>query len=847
MIVNPVLPVSVSIAGVPSGAICAGTSVIFTATPTNGGTTPVYQWKKGGVDIPGATSSTYTSASLANGDVITCVLISNLPCPTGSPATSNAITMTVNPLTPVSLSIDALPSGAICAGTPVTFTATPTNGGTTPVFQWRKGGIDIPGATSSIYTSSVLTNSDVITCIMTSSIICPTGSPATSNAINMIVSPVPTAAAANNGPVCTGTPLTLTGGPAGMAAYAWTGPNGFISSLQSPTISSSATTIMAGLYTLTVTNSFGCRSVATTTVIITVSPDANAGSGGNECDLNFALNAVPSVGAGTWTSAGPGRSTFSPNAHVPDATVTVSAYGSYTFTWTELNGTCSSSSTVSVNFYRQPNANSGPDGNECDLNHVLSAVSSVGIGTWIKTTGPGTAIFTPDATTPDAIVTVSAYGNYTFTWTEVNGPCSNSSTVAINFYQQPVANAGTGGNNCGDEFNLRATPSVGTGTWTRLSGPGNATFNPNVNSSNAKVTITAYGTYVFRWTEVNGTCSSNATVSVTFIQQPSANGGNGGNECDKDFLLNAVKGTVPGTWSKVKGPGNVTFVPNPNTPNARVTVTQFGAYDFAWTEVNNLCSSTDIIRVTFNDLPTIDAGADALVCKGSTIQLHAAGAGSFFWTPTNLLNDPNIYNPVAAPSITSVFKVTLTDQYGCKNSDQVTVEVREKPVANAGSDQVLEYLFETYLEAILENNYETGKWTVLSGTGTFDNQNNPVTKVSDLSLEENTFIWSVDNGVCPVSADTVNIIVHNLVIPTLITSNLDGKNDFFIIHGVETFGKTELVVFNRWGAQVYKNSNYDNSWDGLDDNAEPLPDDTYFFVLKPEKTKPIRGFVVLRR
>jgi len=73
--VNPALPVSVVIA--PSAnPVCAGTSVTFTATPTNGGTTPVYQWKVNGVNT-GSNSATYAFIP-SNNDVITCVLISNL-------------------------------------------------------------------------------------------------------------------------------------------------------------------------------------------------------------------------------------------------------------------------------------------------------------------------------------------------------------------------------------------------------------------------------------------------------------------------------------------------------------------------------------------------------------------------------------------------------------------------------------------------------------------------------------------------------------------------------------------------------------------------------------------------
>jgi len=95
--VNPNLPASVSIGASPAGAICSGTSVTFTATSTNGGATPSYQWKLNGSNV-GTNSTTYTNAGLVNGDVVSCVLTSNAsPCLTGSPATSNLVAMTVNP------------------------------------------------------------------------------------------------------------------------------------------------------------------------------------------------------------------------------------------------------------------------------------------------------------------------------------------------------------------------------------------------------------------------------------------------------------------------------------------------------------------------------------------------------------------------------------------------------------------------------------------------------------------------------------------------------------------------------------------------------------------------------
>ena len=158
----PDLPASVSVASnATADTICEGTNVTFTATPTNGGTTPSYQWKKNGTNV-GTNSATYSSSSLVDGDVIKVVMTSNAsPCLTGSPATPNEVTMTVNAYVTASVSIASnATDDTFCDGTNVTFTATPTNGGSAPVYQWKLNGSNV-GTNSATYSSSTLANSDV--------------------------------------------------------------------------------------------------------------------------------------------------------------------------------------------------------------------------------------------------------------------------------------------------------------------------------------------------------------------------------------------------------------------------------------------------------------------------------------------------------------------------------------------------------------------------------------------------------------------------------------------------------------------------------------------------------------
>ena len=71
------------------------------------------------------------------------------------------------------------------------------------------------------------------------------------------------------------------------------------------------------------------------------------------------------------------------------------------------------------------------------------------------------------------------------------------------------------------------------------------------------------------------------------------------------------------------------------------------------------------------------------------------------------------------------------------------------------------------------------------------------------------------------------------------------KMNIFVILGLESLGKTELVIFDRRGAEVFKNSEYDNKWNGVDYNENPLPNDTYFYQIKfPGRKIALRGYIV---
>jgi gliding motility-associated-like protein len=221
-------------------------------------------------------------------------------------------------------------------------------------------------------------------------------------------------------------------------------------------------------------------------------------------------------------------------------------------------------------------------------------------------------------------------------------------------------------------------------------------------------------------------------------------------------------------------------------------------------------------------------------------------------------SDPNLtfsYWTDAAATVSLVAPATVpagtyyimgTSTAGYSTTRPVVVTADELPVANAGPDQVLDYLFGTTLNADIPS-IGTGLWELVSGTGEIFNSTAPSTQVNGLSVGDNVFSWTVTNGACYPVTDFVTVKVNTLVIPTLITPNQDGANDYFVLRGLSSMGRTELKIFDRRGLQVYENSDYDNLWDGVDYNSNPLPDDTYFYVVRADNGLSVSGYIVVRR
>jgi len=261
-IINPMVAPTLMISSSQNN-ICPGTNVTFTASSTNGGNSPVYQWLLNGNNT-GTNSPSYASSTLSNGDIVSCRVTSNAACLTIPDATSNSIAMIVNGQVAPTVSI-SMSANNVCAGTLVTFTASPTNGGSTPGYQWLLNGSNT-GTNNPTFSSSTFANGDAVSCVVTSSSACATPVSTTSNSIITNIFPLPVVNAGGDKTIEKGNSVALIATASGnIADITWSPSAGLDNNkILHPRAGPASTT----LYTITVQTAAGC--IAQDAVTVTV-------------------------------------------------------------------------------------------------------------------------------------------------------------------------------------------------------------------------------------------------------------------------------------------------------------------------------------------------------------------------------------------------------------------------------------------------------------------------------------------------------------------------------------------------------------------------------------------------
>ncbi|MBX7242889.1 MAG: T9SS type A sorting domain-containing protein, partial [Bacteroidia bacterium] len=223
----------------------------------------------------------------------------------------------------------------------------------------------------------------------------------------------------------------------------------------------------------------------------------------------------------------------------------------------------------------------------------------------------------------------------------------------------------------GSSINLTS----GGGNAYSWSGPNG--FNSTVqNPVLSNATLANTGNYTVTVTGANG-CTQTSTTPVVVNALPSATSGNSSPVCEGSSVNLTSGGGNSYSWS---GPNGFTsLVQNPVLTN--VTPVNAGVYTVVVTNGNG-CSKSSTTNVSVNAAPVANAGPDVSVSVGGSVQLAASGGSAYSWTPATGLSNTFIPNPVATPSVTTVYTVWVTNSSDCTGSDSVTVFVWQTPVAD---------------------------------------------------------------------------------------------------------------------------------------------------------------------
>lgn len=308
--------------------------------------------------------------------------------------------------------------------------------------------------------------------------------------------------------------------------------------------------------------------------------------------------------------------------------------------------------------------------------------------------------------------------------------------------------------------------------------------------------------------------------------------------------------TGTGEWTLLSGQGNFN---NQFANSTGVNNLSYGTNVFVYTISTLNCGTTsDTIVVIASQQPlpastqdTIFACGDNQVSLLSNTPIYGVGT----WTtndPSALIGSVNSSNTSATSLSEGWYNYIWTITNGSCPSESDTLRVYVSVSANIiQNDTTLCIENGTMsLTGAVPSAEESVFWKFIQGGGEIESPLTNQTNVSNLNLGVNTIVYTITHPTCTATTDTIDIIStlcegFDPVFPTVITPNLDGKNDLFVINYLEkVYPDCQVVIFNRWGSIVYESIGYVEPWDGTF-NGEDLPMGTYFYKIElndPEST-----------
>ena len=681
--VNP-MPVAPVITANGPIEFCEGGSVVLTATAGYAS----YLWSNG-MTTQSITVTTYGTYSVVATDAAGCA---SLP--------SNEITVNVHmlfvPDVTASGPTDLCQGGSVILSAPAGYAS----------YLWSNGQTSqsITVTTNGVFNVTV---TDAFGCISLPSA-----------DVTVTVHPVPpTPVITPDGPLsfCAGNSVTLSA-PAGFASYLWS--NG--ETTQSILVTSS------GVFSVTVSDLYGCSSMPSASVTVTVNPypatpTIIANGPTTFCNGgSVVLTATPGYASYLWSN---GETTQSIN---------VTESGSYTVIVTDNIG-CSSqpSAPVSVTVLQPPTPTIVANG----------PVMFCSGGSVMLTAPAGYAgyLWSNGETTQSITVTVS--GSYSVQVTDGNGCISDPSNVIVVTVYSPAVPP---------VIVALGPTTICDGESVTLSAPaGYASYFWNNGQTTRNILVSTAGNYFVTVTDANGcTSAPSNTITVSVIPPPDADAGSNASICaGSNYTITDATATNYSTlvWTSsgsgfFVNNGNLdpTYVPSAGDISTGSVILTLSAVGFGPCTMS--AQSSMLLSIT--DAPTANAGPDFNICEGSNINISLATASNYqsvSWSTTGsgLFLNGNTLTPTYIPSALDINSglVSLTlsawPLAPCANpaTDAIMVTINRAPQVFAGNNTNLCPPDQYTTLSATASNYTNLLWTT-NGTGTFTDPTSLVTVYS---------------------------------------------------------------------------------------------------------------------
>ena len=819
-----------------------------------------------------------------------------------------------------------------CTMDSVDFMNTGTTGAT---YAWTFGSGSAP-ATSAvenpidvIYSSEGIKSVTLVTTLGT----CVDSSTQT---INLTETPVPLFT--NNSPQCEGDSVSFVyTGTSGLGwTYAW--DFGLGASPATSPADSAATTMYTGAgnktVTLTVTNNT-CSGIAIdNTVSVNATPVASFTSTTPSCTgdaVGFA-NTGTSGAAYSWNlgtgSAPPTSSAVNPTG------VTYSGAGLIAVELVTTLGTCTDTSTMTINIVETPLPLFSDNGPKCEGEEfTFTYGGTTGTGwTYAWDFGAGS---NPNTSTAEftATTTYTGPGSKTVSLTVTNDICSNtvmSSTTTVN--ESPIASFTSTAPSCtGDSVDFTNTGSTGVAwaySWTFDAGSNPAT---STDESPIDIIYSTDGTKLVRLIVGNTTCSDTAIVPININLRPTANFLHTGPQCAGVPVNFINTGSSGSQWTYAWDFGAGAITPGSNAENPTgIAYGYGGSKSVSFTISDQFCSETIVDTFSIYSLPIVQPGPDTTICADQSVQIGGPNVvgTSYNWFPSVTLDNPLISNPTASPSApVTAYIVTITDANGCTHEDSILVTMLGSALVDAGNDVEICWGDSVQLGlGMLEG--QTYSWTPSSNldnsglanplanpTGTttytvsvsFENcppitddvlvlvHQLPKADATDYLLQDSVsiilgasvqllatggmqYVWTPETGLSNpglynpiaspdsttnyvvtvtdifgcVNRDTIRVKVDSIdfFVPTAFTPDGNGFNDLFYIR-IDEVEEFELILFDRWGEQIFISRSVDIGWNGRNAFNQNMPQGAYVYsfiaTLKDGETINNSGLINLIR